>query len=139
MSNKKQFSLSELVSFGQYLLSEQRQKFVSTLLEKDVTHADICNWSDDKLIDEEIAQPGIKDIYETALNNICNPLEYLKSNLKDGETLNGMMTILILDKGEFYKNIAKEALDNASKILNDNEIPEIPNELQNTNWMKGKV
>jgi len=45
-----------------------------------------------------------------SLEAIKNPIKYIKSNLKDGEQLNGVMTIQLLEKPEFYKNIATEAL-----------------------------
>lgn len=157
----KEFTINDLISFGQYLLSEQRQKYVSTLLEKDVTHADICNWNDkrigdedqwseyDKLIYEEIMNLPITDkmvrdsianeIYEKALINICNPLDYLKSELKEGENLNGDQTLRILDSVQFYKTIAFSALVDGKKLLKNNEIPPLPEKLQNTDWMKEPV
>jgi hypothetical protein len=52
----KDFTIADLISFGQYLLSEERQNRTSEVLLRDVTHADVCNWQDENL----------KEIPETA-------------------------------------------------------------------------
>lgn len=36
----------ELVSFGNYLLSEERKKRTRPINRKNVTHADYCNWKE---------------------------------------------------------------------------------------------
>ena len=46
-----------------------------------------------------------------ALEDIVNPIGYMKSQLKDGESLNGHYAIMISDKPKFYQDIAKEALE----------------------------
>ena len=46
-----------------------------------------------------------------ALEDIVNPIGYMKSQLKDGESLDGHYAIMISDKPKFYQDIAKEALE----------------------------
>ena len=46
-----------------------------------------------------------------ALENIINPIGYMKSQLKDGESFDGHYAIMISDKPKFYQDIAKEALE----------------------------
>lgn len=46
-----------------------------------------------------------------ALENIINPIGYMKSQLKDGESLEGHYAIMISDNPKFYQDIAKEALE----------------------------
>ena len=46
-----------------------------------------------------------------ALEDIINPIGYMKSQLNYGESLNGHYAIMISDKPKFYQDIAKEALE----------------------------
>ena len=46
-----------------------------------------------------------------ALENIINPIGYMKSQLEEGDTLNGYAAVMIAEKPQFYQNIAKEALE----------------------------
>ena len=46
-----------------------------------------------------------------ALENIINPIGYMKSQLEEGETLNGYAAVMITEKPQFYQDIAKEALE----------------------------
>lgn len=44
---ERKFSYAELVSFGNYLLSKERdQSITSEFLKDEVNHADIANWSE---------------------------------------------------------------------------------------------
>lgn len=45
-----------------------------------------------------------------ALKDIIDPVSLLKSKLKEGETLNGMYVIKLLDDPSFYQRIALKAL-----------------------------
>lgn len=45
-----------------------------------------------------------------ALENIINPIGYMKSQLEEGDTLNGGYAIMLTEKPQFYQNIAEEAL-----------------------------
>lgn len=45
-----------------------------------------------------------------ALKDIIDPVSFLKSKLKEGETLNGMYLIRLLDDPTFYQKLAIEAL-----------------------------
>ena len=45
-----------------------------------------------------------------ALENIINPIGYMKSKLEEGDTLNGGYAIMMTEKPQFYQNIAEEAL-----------------------------
>lgn len=40
------FNKKDLVSFGNYLLSEQRKKLTSEINQDNVTHADVENWKE---------------------------------------------------------------------------------------------
>lgn len=44
LSHGESFALADLVSFGNYLLSQDREDMVSELNKRNVTHADIENW-----------------------------------------------------------------------------------------------
>ena len=46
-----------------------------------------------------------------ALENIINPIGYMKSQLEEGDTFNGYAAVMIAEKPQFYQNIAKEALE----------------------------
>lgn len=52
-----------------------------------------------------------------ALENIINPIGYMKSQLEEGDTLNGGYVIMLSENPQFYQNIAKEAL----KKINSNQ------------------
>jgi hypothetical protein len=57
----------------------------------------------------------INEILINGLNNIIDPVTYLKSKLEEGEKLNGMMIVYYLGKPEFYKEIAQETLKEIQK------------------------
>lgn len=40
------YTQKQVTSFGEYLLSEQRENNISSVLRRRVTHADECNWKD---------------------------------------------------------------------------------------------
>jgi hypothetical protein len=51
--------------------------------------------------------------YEIAINAlkaISNPLEHIKSKMKEGESLNGLYIIKVLDNPSYYQDIASNAL-----------------------------
>lgn len=53
----------------------------------------------------------------SALEAIDNPVAYIKSNMEEGDTLNGMAVIMITEKPAFYQNIAKEALNKIANCI----------------------
>lgn len=46
----------DLVTFGEYLLSEERKKRVSKINRDCVNHADICNWKDKRKQEDIIVE-----------------------------------------------------------------------------------
>ena len=50
------------------------------------------------------------EITMKALKAIVNPIDYLNSELKDGEKLDGHVAIMLIQKPVFYQDIAKKAL-----------------------------
>ena len=52
------YNKKDLVSFGNYLLSEERKSITSDINQTSVTHADICNWKDKKKTDPLEALSG---------------------------------------------------------------------------------
>lgn len=47
----------------------------------------------------------------TALENISDPIGYMKKSLKEGESLDGMYAIKISERPQFYQDIARNALE----------------------------
>ena len=62
-----EFRLSELISFGNYLLSQQRDSITSELSKQSVTDADIANW---KQKEEWEAEEFLRAIGVTPNDNI---------------------------------------------------------------------
>lgn len=50
-----------------------------------------------------------------ALEAITQPVKYLESQLEEGEKLNGMAVVMILDKPTFYQELAEKALKEIMK------------------------
>lgn len=50
------YNKKDLVSFGNYLLSEERKKQVSEVNQENVTHADIENWRNGRIESSEFPQ-----------------------------------------------------------------------------------
>lgn len=60
---------------------------------------------------QQLSQSNFKlDLAISGLKAIEDPIAYFKNKLKEGETLNGMGVIRMLEKTNFYENIAKDAL-----------------------------
>lgn len=55
------------------------------------------------------------EILKQALLDIINPLDRVKRNLKEDQQINGMAFINMIEKRQFYVNIAEEALSNINK------------------------
>lgn len=59
-----------------------------------------------------------------ALEAISDPITHLKAKLNEGETLSGLYIIKLLDRPDFYQNIAEKALEEINKNNERNfEIP----------------
>ena len=63
----------------------------------------------------ETAQLGIGDVrYQlaiSALEAIVDPIGHMRKQLKEDERLDGMYAIRIVERPEFYQDIAKKALE----------------------------
>lgn len=52
----EQFTREDLVTFGEYLLSDKRTKSISKINRQCVHHADICNWLDKRKQEDIIVE-----------------------------------------------------------------------------------
>ena len=120
--------------------SEEQRKHIFSLLPKCINEEDYmifdsfynlhsdkgrwyCGSSWVSIVKTELTYPEFIKLFEDgeeetslqialkALEDIVNPIGYMKSQLKDGESLNGHYAIMISDKPKFYQDIAKEALE----------------------------
>lgn len=92
----KDFTIKDLISFGKYLLSEERQNRTSNLLQREVTHADVCNWQDDNV--NEIPETAEEiEAFENKYSDENLP-NYMKGyNFVEGEG--------ILSKNDFFSKL----------------------------------
>ena len=47
----------------------------------------------------------------TALEDIANPLQRIKREVPEGAKLNGQMAVALMESPDFYKDIARQALN----------------------------
>lgn len=52
-----------------------------------------------------------RDELKEALKRIADPIEYMRQNLKEGESLNGQMAIRISENASYLQDIAKTAIN----------------------------
>lgn len=69
----------------------------------------------DKLIIEKL---------KVALDKIANPIKFMQDNLKEGESLNGLMALQLANSPIWLKQIAEDALSEISSLESQGKEPD---------------